>query len=131
MTGLIAVLGVNHDTTTGIRQGLAAHSRQHTSWRIEVVASENADELDWLIQRGCLGIVGVSRPASVLPRILSRGLPFVHALDDVAMVPVPCVVPDDAAIGAAAVNHLADAGFRHIAFYGVEGSWAQERCRGA
>lgn len=127
MSRRICLLAGRFDTTLLVSNGLAAWSRVHRPWRIEVLSQADPQNIGWLGQ-GYLGVIAVE-PAPAMQRALAQlGCPVIAIGGDASIIPT--VTLDDAAIGRAGAEHLLSIGRRQLAYYGLPGPWSLQRFRG-
>jgi LacI family transcriptional regulator len=113
----------------GVLRGIARWLREHGPWSIFLEQRELGAALpDWIHEWDGDGIITRSDD----PRILRSGIPTVGLYDRVEdRLRLPMILNDNLAVGRMAAQHLADRGFRHLAYYGVRGErWSELRLDG-
>jgi LacI family transcriptional regulator len=121
----ICLVAGQFDVTLAVSNGLAAWARLHEPWRIEVLSTSDPGHIDWLPRAGYSGVVVVNPASSALKSLTELACPVVCIQSPFSEVPTVNV--DDAAIGAAAAQHLLDCGNRRFAFLGVNAAWSITR----
>ena len=114
----------------GVLRGIAGWLRGHGPWSIFLEQRELGAALpDWIRDWDGDGIITRSDD----PRIATLGLPTVGLYDRTEdRLRLPMILNDNLAVGRMAAQHLADRGFRHLAYYGVRGErWSELRLEGA
>jgi LacI family transcriptional regulator len=114
----------------GVLRGIARWLREHGPWSIFLEQRELGAALpDWIREWDGDGIITRSDD----PRIVKAGLPTVGLYDRAEdKLRLPMILNDNLAVGRMAARHLADRGFRHLAYYGVRGErWSELRLQGA
>jgi LacI family transcriptional regulator len=114
----------------GVLRGIARWLRGHGPWSIFLEQRELGAALpDWIRAWDGDGIITRSDD----PRIVKSGLPTVGLYDRAEdRLRLPMILNDNLAVGRMAAQHLADRGFRHLAYYGVRGErWSDLRLEGA
>jgi len=113
----------------GLLRGIARYLREHGPWSIFLEQRELGAALpDWIREWDGDGIITRSDD----PRLLRSGLPTVGLYDRVEdRLRLPMILNDNLAVGRMGARHLADRGFRHLAYYGVRGErWSELRLAG-
>jgi len=113
----------------GVLRGIARWLRAHGPWSIFLEQRELGAALPgWIREWDGDGIITRSDD----PRIAKAGLPTVGLYDrSVDRLRLPMILNDNLAVGRMAARHLADRGFRHLAYYGVRGErWSELRLEG-
>jgi LacI family transcriptional regulator len=113
----------------GVLRGIARWLREHGPWSIFLEQRELGAALpDWIREWDGDGIITRSDD----PRIVRSGIPTVGLYDRVEdRLRLPMILNDNFAVGRMAAQHLADRGFRHLAYYGVRGErWSELRLDG-
>ncbi|HEX2972081.1 MAG TPA: substrate-binding domain-containing protein [Tepidisphaeraceae bacterium] len=121
----ICLLAGQFDVTLSVSNGLAAWSRQHQSWRIEVLSHPDARNITWLARAGYAGLVAVDAPLEMQKQLALTRRPCVCVQS--AAGPLPSILVDDLAIGRLGAQHLYDSGYRNMVFYGIDASWSRQR----
>ncbi len=114
----------------GVLRGIARWLRGHGPWSLFLEQRELGAALpDWIREWDGDGIITRSDD----PRIATLGLPTVGLYDRTEdRLRLPMILNDNLAVGRMAAQHLADRGFRHLAYYGVGGErWSELRLEGA
>lgn len=114
----------------GVLRGIARWLREHGPWSIFIEQRELGAALpDWIREWDGDGIITRSDD----PRIARSGLPTVGLYDRAEdRLRFPMILNDNVAVGRMAAQHLADRGFRHLAYYGVRDErWSELRLEGA
>lgn len=125
----IAILAGDFGASLAISGGLAAYSRQHGPWRIEL-HSVSDDRIVTRLQRSGFAALVTVAPLERLPSLEGITVPIVTTLASLPNGRCPSVVIDDLALGDLAARHLMECGYRRFAFYGVGDTWSEERYRG-
>jgi LacI family transcriptional regulator len=113
----------------GLLRGVARWLRERGPWSIFLEQRELGAALpDWIREWDGDGIITRSDD----PRIAKAGLPTVGLYDRAEdRLRFPMILNDNLAVGRMAAQHLADRGFRHLAYYGVRGErWSELRLEG-
>lgn len=113
----------------GLLRGVARYLREHGPWSIFLEQRELGAALpDWIRAWDGDGIITRSDD----PRLAASGLPIVGLYDRTEdRLRLPMILNDNLAVGRMAAQHLADRGFRHLAYYGVRGErWSELRLEG-
>jgi LacI family transcriptional regulator len=113
----------------GVLRGIARWLREHGPWSIFLEQRELGAALpDWIREWDGDGIITRSDD----PRIVRSGIPTVGLYDRAEdRLRLPMILNDNVAVGRMAGQHLADRGFRHLAYYGVRGErWSELRLDG-
>jgi LacI family transcriptional regulator len=113
----------------GVLRGIARWLRGHGPWSIFLEQRELGAALPgWIRAWDGDGIITRSDD----PRIVKSGLPTVGLYDRAEdRLRLPMILNDNLAVGRMAAQHLADRGFRHLAYYGVRGErWSELRHEG-
>ena len=113
----------------GVLRGIARWLREHGPWSIFLEQRELGAALpDWIHEWDGDGIITRSDD----PRIVRSGIPTVGLYDRTEdRLRLPMILNDNLAVGRMAARHLADRGFRHLAYYGVAGErWSELRLEG-
>src|SRR5262245_51137479 len=113
----------------GVLRGIARWLREHGPWSIFLEQRELGAALpDWIHEWDGDGIITRSDD----PRIVRSGIPTVGLYDRAEdRLRLPMILNDNLAVGRMAARHLADRGFRHLAYYGVPGErWSELRLEG-
>lgn len=113
----------------GVLRGIARYLREHGPWSIFLEQRELGAALpDWIRAWDGDGIITRSDD----PRLAASGLPMVGLYDRAEdRLRLPMILNDNVAVGRMAARHLADRGFRHLAYYGVRGErWSDLRFEG-
>ncbi|NWK55524.1 XylR family transcriptional regulator [Verrucomicrobiaceae bacterium N1E253] len=77
------------------------------------------------------GMIARIANKELLDMILSKGVPTVDVLGNVAESPLPLVKCDDRAIGRTVARHFLESGYRNFGFIGLEDErWSMERQQG-
>jgi len=114
----------------GVLRGIAGYLREHGPWSIFLEQRELGAALPkWIREWDGDGIITRSDD----PRIVRSGLPTVGLYDRVEdRLRLPMILNDNLAVGRMGARHLADRGFRHLAYYGVRRErWSELRLAGA
>jgi LacI family transcriptional regulator len=114
----------------GVLRGIAAYLREHGPWSIFLEQRELGAALPkWIREWDGDGIITRSDDA----RIVRSGLPAVGLYDRTEdRLRLPMILNDNLAVGRMGARHLADRGFRHLAYYGVRRErWSELRLAGA
>lgn len=122
----ICIIAGPYDVTLAVSNGLAAWSREHEPYRIEVL-SVGDHSISWLARAGYAALVAVNPTASVQQQLTEIPLPSICVLT--TQDTSPSVNLDDEAIGRLGAQHLMDCGYRRFAFYGVDAPWSILRHR--
>ena len=122
----ICLLAGQFDVTLSVSNGMAAWSRVHDSWRIEVLSSPDAHNISWLERAGYGGIVAVSAGDEMQQELRRLKCPAV-CVQVATPGTLPTVNVDDRAIGAAGAEHLLASGYRRFAYYGIDSDWSRRR----
>jgi LacI family transcriptional regulator len=113
----------------GLLRGIARWLREHGPWSIFLEQRELGAALPgWIRAWDGDGIITRSDD----PRIVKSGLPTVGLYDRAEdRLRLPMILNDNLAVGRMAAQHLADRGFRHLAYYGLRGErWSELRLEG-
>src|SRR5436190_1137383 len=113
----------------GLLRGIARYLREHGPWSIFLEQRELGAALpDWIRAWDGDGIITRSDD----PRLSASGLPMVGLYDRAEdRLKLPMILNDNLAVGRMAAQHLADRGFRHLAYFGVRGErWSELRLQG-
>ena len=112
-----------------ILQGIASYARQHGPWSIyHEPRSLEASVPRWLNDWQGDGIIARLQDKRIAAAVESTGLPAVDVLGVVVETRLPLVHVNDAAIGAAAADHLVRQGFRNFGYCGVRRlNWSRTR----
>jgi len=114
----------------GVLRGIAGYLKEHGPWSIFLEQRELGAALPkWIREWDGDGIITRSDD----PRIVRSGLPTVGLYDRVEdRLRLPMILNDNLAVGRMGARHLADRGFRHLAYYGVRRErWSELRLAGA
>jgi len=114
----------------GVLRGIAGYLREHGPWSIFLEQRELGAALPkWIREWDGDGIITRSDD----PRIVRSGLPTVGLYDRVEdRLRLPMILNDNLAVGRMGARHLADRGFRHLAYFGVRRErWSELRLAGA
>ncbi|HLY08495.1 MAG TPA: DNA-binding transcriptional regulator [Planctomycetota bacterium] len=114
----------------GVLRGIAGYLREHGPWSIFLEQRELGAALPkWIREWDGDGIITRSDD----PRIARSGLPTVGLYDRAEdRLRLPMILNDNLAVGRMGARHLADRGFRHLAYYGVRRErWSELRLAGA
>jgi LacI family transcriptional regulator len=113
----------------GVLRGIARWLRAHGPWSIFLEQRE--------LGRRCptgsgSGTATASSRAATIRASRRAGLPTVGLYDrSEDRLRLPMILNDNLAVGRMAARHLADRGFRHLAYYGVRGErWSELRLEG-
>jgi len=112
-----------------VLRGIARWLREHGPWSLFLEQRELGAALpDWIREWDGDGIITRSDD----PRIVRSGIPTVGLYDRAEdRLRLPMILNDNLAVGRMAAQHLADRGFRHLAFYGIRGErWSELRLEG-
>ncbi len=113
----------------GVLRGIGRWLKEHGPWSIFLEQRELGAALPgWIRAWDGDGIITRSDD----PRIVKAGLPTVGLYDRAEdRLRLPMILNDNLAVGRMAARHLADRGFRHLAYYGVRGErWSELRLEG-
>lgn len=114
----------------GVLRGIASYLHEHGPWSIFLEQRELGAALPaWIREWDGDGIITRSDDA----RIARSGLPIVGLYDrSEDRLRLPMILNDNLAVGRMGARHLADRGFRHLAYYGVRRErWSELRLAGA
>jgi len=114
----------------GVLRGIASYLRERGPWSIFLEQRELGAALpEWIRGWDGDGIITRSDDA----RIARSGLPTVGLYDRAEdRLRLPMILNDNLAVGRMGARHLADRGFRHLAYYGVRRErWSELRLAGA
>lgn len=114
----------------GVLRGIARWLREHGPWSLFLEQRELGAALpDWIRDWDGDGIITRSDD----PRLQRTGLPTVGLYDRTEdRLKLPMILNDNLAVGRMGARHLADRGFRHLAYYGVRRErWSELRLAGA
>lgn len=114
----------------GVLRGIAKYLRERGPWSIFLEQRELGAALPaWIREWDGDGVITRSDDA----RIVRSGLPTVGLYDRVEdRLRLPMILNDNLAVGRMGARHLADRGFRHLAYYGVRRErWSELRLEGA
>jgi LacI family transcriptional regulator len=114
----------------GVLRGIASYLRERGPWSIFLEQRELGAALpEWIRGWDGDGIITRSDDA----RIARSGLPTVGLYDRAEdRLRLPMILNDNLAVGRMGARHLADRGFRHLAYYGVRRErWSELRLTGA
>lgn len=115
----------------GVLHGVAAWIRRHEPWSVLVAEHELERELPTWLERGRIDGVISRLDRGRLPAALRKpSIPFVRVASIEAKGTRPAVCSDEQAVGRLAADHLADQGFRQLAFCGVNTRWSSARQEG-
>src|SRR5438105_9014265 len=113
----------------GVLRGIARWLRERGPWSIFLEQRELGAALPgWIREWDGDGIITRNDD----PRIVRSGIPTVGLYDRVEdRLRLPMILNGNLAVGRMAARHLADRGFRHLAYYGVRGErWSELRLEG-
>lgn len=113
----------------GLLRGIARYLKERGPWSIFLEQRELGAALPgWIREWDGDGIITRSDD----PRIARAGLPTVGLYDRAEdRLRLPMILNDNLAVGRMGARHLADRGFRHLAYYGVRGErWSELRLAG-
>lgn len=114
-----------------VLRGVAKWMRQHQSWHVMVHDGRADGRLEaWIAAGSVSGVITQRDPASLPARVRWRGLPTVRFGHDDRHGGLPGIYVDDHGIGAAAADHLAEHGLRHLAFFGRASAACRRRREG-
>jgi LacI family transcriptional regulator len=114
----------------GVLRGIAGYLRERGPWSIFLEQRELGAALPkWIREWDGDGIITRSDD----PRIVRSGLPTVGLYDRTEdRLRLPMILNDNLAVGRMGARHLADRGFRHLAYFGVRRErWSELRLAGA
>lgn len=126
----ICFLAGRFNATDAILVGLAAYSREHGPWRLEVKPATDSAILASLKRAGYAGIISSLRTAQVTAALKTVACPVVSVGSERLAETTPCVLIDDLAVGAMAAQHLMDLGYRHFGFFGLDMPFGRNRFAG-
>lgn len=112
-----------------ILRGIARYVREHKPWALYHEPRSLEDSVPrWLRAWNGDGVIARIQNRSMAAAVKATGLPVVDVLGVVAEERFPLVHVDDRAIATAAAGHLRERGFRHFAYFGIEGeNWSERR----
>jgi LacI family transcriptional regulator len=112
-----------------ILRGIARHVREHEPWALYHEPRSLDDALPaWLKRWRGDGIIVRVQNERVARAVKDTGIPVVDVLGVVPGFRLPLVHVDDTLIARMAAEHLLERGFRHFAFFGIEGeNWSERR----
>lgn len=115
-----------------ILRGISSFIQESCEWSVFLDERElNAPPPDWLIDWKGDGIICRSTTPKIAEAFRKSGIAFVDLNDRHGYLGFPHIGSDMAAIGEAAVEHLAEKGFRNFAFCGYQDQeWSAERLNG-
>lgn len=113
---------------TRLLEGIIDFASLHARWQIDFVPPR-PDE--WLLEAAsrCDGILGLVFSEEAVGCLRKFGKPMVNVVGS-APPDLPCVNPDDRAVGAMAAAHLHSRGYRQLAFCGIRADWSLDRQEG-
>jgi LacI family transcriptional regulator len=114
----------------GLLEGITLYLRDHQSWSIYISEHRRGDSVPhWLWGWNGDGIIARIENRDIARAVAERNLPTVDVSAARLLPGVPWVETDDAAIARLAFDHLADRGFRHLGFCGLNNyNWSLWRC---
>lgn len=110
----------------GVLEGVVDYVRQHDGWSIFLPEQERGGSPPaWLSRWKGDGIIARIETEEIARTMRRTGLPVVDVSAARHLPDIPWVETDDEAIARIAVDHLAERGFRHLAFCGDPGfNWS-------
>lgn len=115
----------------GVLRGVAAWLRHHEPWTVLVGEHDLERNAETWLDRGRIDGIISRLDRNRLPAALRKpSIPFVRVASADPRDAPPAVCSDEEAIGRLAADHLADLGFRSLAFCGVNTRWSLARRRG-
>jgi LacI family transcriptional regulator len=103
----------------GLLEGVISYVREHESWSIYLPEQRRGEQPPaWLDRWRGDGIIARIENAEIAAAVERMGLPVVDVSAARTLPAVPWVETDDVAIAQAAFDHLAERGFRRLAFCG-------------
>lgn len=115
----------------GVLRGVAAWLHHHEPWMVLVAEHDLDQQFKVWLERGRIDGVISRLDHDRLPSVLRKpSIPFVRVASVHPRDSRPTVCSDEETIGRLAADHLADLGFRHLAFCGVNTRWSLARRRG-
>ena len=113
----------------GLLRGIGRYIKGHGPWSVYIEERGPQHGVPaWLRQWRGDGIIARISDEAMAEALLATGAPIVELRRQVVGYDIPSVHCDDAAIGALAVTHLLERGFRHFGFCGRPGArWSDLR----
>ncbi|MHC4572064.1 MAG: XylR family transcriptional regulator [Planctomycetota bacterium] len=112
----------------GLLFGIAKYSRIHGPWAFYSEPRHEKTTLPHLDKWGASGIIARIPDIKKTEQFIIEGLPAILVPLEEEIPGFPNIIPDDAAIGKMAAEHLFDRGFRQFAFCGFSDMhWSQKR----
>ena len=113
----------------GILLGIVSYIRAHQPWSIYLPEQGRGDtSADWLLRWRGDGLIARIENVRIAAIVARTGLPVVDVSAGRFLPQAPCVETDNLAIARAAVDHLMERGFRHLAFCGEPVfAWSNQR----
>lgn len=131
MRRVAALVGTSYGYGRAILTGIAAYVEAHEPWEFvfDVAGQVSAESIRRHLDAD--GIITQIRNEQDCELLEGAGVPCVIVATPPGVHQLPTVVSDGEAIGRMAGEHLADQGFRRLAFYGSLGQvWGSRRVKG-
>ncbi|HEV3418467.1 MAG TPA: DNA-binding transcriptional regulator [Pirellulales bacterium] len=114
----------------GLLRGIYAYLRDHRPWSI-YLADQGLDDSpppNWLKNWRGHGIIARSVTPRIAKAVRAAGVPAIDVSGSRLFPDLPCVETDNEAVSRLVFDHLAQRGFRHLAFCGEDRfAWSNER----
>lgn len=99
--------------------GITTYSREHGPWRLVLQTDNSHHRVEpWLQRWKPDGILARITGAAMAARVRRLGIPVVDLLEESGASGIPRIVCDDRGVVQAAVDHLLDCRFQHLAYAG-------------
>jgi LacI family transcriptional regulator len=114
----------------GLLNGIIAYVREHESWSVYLGEHGRGDDPPrWLRRWRGDGVIARIENERIASAVIESGLPAVDVSAARKVKALPWVETNDEAIADAAVRHLLDRNFRHLAYCGDDRfNWSRWRC---
>jgi LacI family transcriptional regulator len=119
-------LPANVLTTAEIFRGVGAYAEKYGPWRFHILSKEGLDFARMVESGRDDGYIleGRHQPWPVAER------PIVGVVGTTEAMGVPSVETDDHAVGRLGAEHLIERGLAHLAYWGVQEEWSEDRRQG-
>ncbi|QDV62414.1 AraC family transcriptional regulator [Crateriforma conspicua] len=123
------LIETSNSYSRGVLEGIVDYVRKHERWAIYLPEQERGGKPPpWLPRWNGDGIIARIENDAIADALRRKKIPVVDVSAARQLPNIPWVETDDTAIAAMAIRHLADRGFRHLAFCGDPGfNWSNWR----
>lgn len=113
------LIETSNEYARGLLRGVLRYQQEHERWAIDLPEQHRgAEPPSWVRRYPGDGVIARVETAAVARAVRAAGVPVVDVSAARRLPDVPWVETDDDAIAAAAVDHFAGRGLRHLAFCG-------------